>query len=60
MDRRVGGESGGALYRWDGRITTKHPSDVLLAKMCQVARVLDAWVQGDDGECYDARRMRPP
>ncbi|MFJ8098330.1 hypothetical protein [Streptomyces griseofuscus] len=47
-------EPGGALYWRDGRIAAKHPSDVLLAKMCQMARVLNTRVQGDDGEDYDA------
>ncbi|MET9396089.1 hypothetical protein [Kitasatospora sp. NPDC002965] len=37
-----------------GRIAAKHPSDALVAKMCQLAKVLDARVQGDDGEYYDS------
>ncbi|MGW4895052.1 hypothetical protein ACWEQL_22690 [Kitasatospora sp. NPDC004240] len=47
-------ELGEAMYWREGRIVAKHPSDPLLAKMCQVARVLEARVQGDDGEYYDA------
>ncbi|MFJ9461349.1 hypothetical protein ACIRST_40555 [Kitasatospora sp. NPDC101447] len=37
-----------------GRIVSKNPSDAVIATMCQVAKVLDARVQGDDGEYYDA------
>ena len=41
------------LYWSAGRIVAKHPTDALITKMCQVARVLGARVQGDDGEYYD-------
>ncbi|MEU1180828.1 hypothetical protein ABZ464_24870 [Streptomyces sp. NPDC005820] len=37
-----------------GRIVSKNPNDALIATMCKVADVLDARVQGDDGEYYDA------
>ncbi|WP_224277024.1 hypothetical protein [Streptomyces sp. LS1784] len=37
-----------------GRIVSKNPSDAVIATMCQVAKVLNARVQGDDGEYYDA------
>ncbi|MER7735636.1 hypothetical protein ABTX80_32585 [Streptomyces erythrochromogenes] len=37
-----------------GRIVSKNPSDAVIATMCQVAKVLEARVQGDDGEYYDA------
>jgi hypothetical protein len=37
-----------------GRIVSKHPSEAVIAKMCEVAKVLEARVQGDDGEYYDA------
>jgi hypothetical protein len=36
-----------------GRIVARHPSDALLVKMCQLAKILGARVQGDDGEYYD-------
>ncbi|MFB7260449.1 hypothetical protein [Streptomyces nojiriensis] len=36
-----------------GRIVSKNPSDAVIARMCEVAKTLDARVQGDDGECYD-------
>ncbi|WP_327675542.1 hypothetical protein [Kitasatospora sp. NBC_00458] len=42
-----------ALWWSAGRISAKHPGDELLAKMCRLARALDARVQGDDGEYYD-------
>ncbi|WP_327072233.1 hypothetical protein OG196_01125 [Kitasatospora purpeofusca] len=42
------------LWWRTGRIAAKNPSDALVAKMCQLAKVLDARVQGDDGEYYDA------
>ncbi|MEV4334791.1 hypothetical protein AB0K02_30465 [Streptomyces sp. NPDC049597] len=36
----------------EGVITVKNPDDVLLAKMKAVAALLNAKVQGDDGEDY--------
>ncbi|MFD7639588.1 hypothetical protein ACFV4P_02950 [Kitasatospora sp. NPDC059795] len=42
------------LWWTAGRIVSKNPSDAVIATMCQVAKVLDARVQGDDGEYYDA------
>jgi hypothetical protein len=36
-----------------GRIVSKNPSDAVIAKMYEVARLLDARVQGDEGEYYD-------
>lgn len=42
-----------ALHWSEGRIVSKHPSSVVIAKMCQLARELGARVQGDDGEFYD-------
>ncbi|MGW4379572.1 hypothetical protein [Kitasatospora sp. NPDC004531] len=36
-----------------GRIVSKNPSDAVIAKMREVAKLLDARVQGDDGEYYD-------
>ncbi|MGW5663948.1 hypothetical protein ACWEWG_28320 [Streptomyces sp. NPDC003758] len=41
------------LWWRSGRIVAKHPTDALIAKMCQVAKALGARVQGDDGEYYD-------
>ncbi|MGW3327480.1 hypothetical protein [Streptomyces virginiae] len=37
-----------------GRIVSKNPSDVVIARMCRVAKMLDARVQGDVGEYCDA------
>ncbi len=37
----------------DGNITTKNPSESMLRKMLEIADLLDARVQGDDGEVYD-------
>ena len=37
-----------------GRIVSKNPSDAVIATMREVAVVLEAKVQGDDGEHYDA------
>ncbi|MFI7503948.1 hypothetical protein ACIBVL_36815 [Streptomyces sp. NPDC049687] len=37
-----------------GLIVSKNPSDAVIATMCKVAKMLDARVQGDDGEYYDA------
>jgi len=42
----------GALGWYGGEITTKNPDEALIAKMVQIARKLDARVQGDDGEIY--------
>lgn len=37
-----------------GRIVARRPSAALIAKMCELAKILGARVQGDDGEYYDA------
>ncbi|PBC71127.1 hypothetical protein BX265_5708 [Streptomyces sp. TLI_235] len=37
-----------------GRTVSKNPSDAVIATMREVADVLEAKVQGDDGEYYDA------
>ncbi|MFD0403203.1 hypothetical protein ACFVHI_34595 [Kitasatospora sp. NPDC127121] len=42
------------MWRTAGRIVSKNPSDAVIATMCRVAKVLNARVQGDDGEYYDA------
>jgi hypothetical protein len=39
-------------YR-EGRVVVKNPDDQILGKMVEIARDLDANVQGDDGERYD-------
>lgn len=54
-EQKVGIE---ALHRGQGLVSAKHPSDVLIAKMCELARRWRARVQGDDGEHYDARWRR--
>ncbi|MFJ3213143.1 hypothetical protein [Streptomyces flaveolus] len=46
-------EDGIEALHWDpGLVSAKHPGDVLIAKMCELARLLGAQVQGDDGEYY--------
>ncbi|MFF0394114.1 hypothetical protein ACFYS8_36220 [Kitasatospora sp. NPDC004615] len=44
----------GAAPMWwsSGRVVSKHPSDAVIAMMCEVAKALGARVQGDDGEWY--------
>lgn len=46
----------------DGNIEAKNPDRALVKKMVSVAAVLDATVQGDDGESYDAagNPVEPP
>lgn len=44
----------GTALHWEaGEISAKNPSDTLIAKLRQLARALNARVQGDDGEYYD-------
>jgi hypothetical protein len=38
---------------WKGSIGTKNPDEPTIRKMIQIATVLNAKVQGDDGEFYD-------
>jgi len=42
----------GALWWGGGEIVAKHPGGPLIVKMVQIARQLNAQVQGDDGEIY--------
>ncbi|MCX4566153.1 hypothetical protein ACFYMR_00410 [Streptomyces albogriseolus] len=57
MTTRPDQEDGTEALHWDqGLVSAKHPSDVLIAKMCELARRWRARVQGDDGEHYP----RPP
>ncbi|MCI3277002.1 hypothetical protein [Streptomyces cylindrosporus] len=44
---------GTALHGASGEIGAKNPSDILIAKMRQAAKALNARLQGDDGEYYD-------
>ena len=46
----------------DGQLYSKNPDEPLIRKMCGIARVLDARVQGDDGEFYDdsGKALPPP
>ena len=40
-------------FDWqDGFVFTKNPDEAILAKMLELAKALDAKVQGDDGEIY--------
>ena len=42
-----------AWFDWyAGNITTKNPDSPMIKKMVQIARKLNARVQGDDGETY--------
>jgi len=43
----------GWFFWQEGDIWTKNPSDSILQKMCSIAKLLNAKVQGDDGEIYD-------
>ncbi|MFF4401729.1 hypothetical protein [Streptomyces sp. NPDC001480] len=44
----------GAWLDWgEGQIVVKHPDELLLKKMREIAGVLGARVQGDDCEYYD-------
>lgn len=36
----------------DGRLSIKHPQDVFVRRMVELAERLDAWVIGDDAEVY--------
>ena len=42
---------------WEGNISTKNPDRAMVAKMLQMAKTLNAHVQGDDGEIYDSLRI---
>jgi len=42
-----------------GNISTKNPDGALIAKMVQLAQLLDATVQGDDGETYGSDTEAP-
>ncbi|MEU1622670.1 hypothetical protein ABZ479_35910 [Streptomyces sp. NPDC005722] len=54
MTTRPEREDATEMLHWDeGLASAKHPSDVLIAKMCDLAGHLGAKVQGDDGEHYD-------
>jgi hypothetical protein len=50
-DARESGDD--ATFEWrDGAITVEAPDRVTLARMIELAELLDAVVQGDDGEEY--------
>ena len=50
-DARESGDD--ASFEWaDGAITVHAPDQVTLRKMIEIAELLDAVVQGDDGEEY--------
>lgn len=38
---------------WKGNIYTKNPDKALVEKMIQIAQMIGARVQGDDGEFYE-------
>lgn len=42
-----------------GQVVIKNPDEPTVAKALAVARRLDAWVQGDDGETYEAASPAP-
>jgi len=37
----------------DGNVDAKNPDEEIRRKMWRLAQILNARVQGDDGECYD-------
>jgi len=42
---------GMAWFRyWNGSVTVKNPDDEIIGKMCALATILGAHVQGDEGE----------
>ncbi|MBS1511593.1 MAG: hypothetical protein JST86_12175 [Bacteroidetes bacterium] len=41
------------FYYSDGNISVKNPDGAIMKKMLQIATVLKAKLQGDDGETYD-------
>jgi len=51
-------------FDWfDGNINTKNPDDPLIDKMVEIAKHLNATVQGDDGEIYiggGSKNFLPP
>lgn len=49
-------EEGGKAWMdyFEGNITAKYPDEEILRKMHQISLALNAKVQGDDGEIYDA------
>ena len=50
----------GTWFDWsEGRISTKNPDQAILAKLLQMATLLQAKVQGDDGECYTHCNQAP-
>ena len=50
-DARKAGDD--ASFEWfEGAITVRAPDQVTLGKMIEIAELLDAVVQGDDGEEY--------
>ncbi|MER7568950.1 hypothetical protein ABTZ93_39390 [Streptomyces sp. NPDC097941] len=54
LDKHPDLDAHGAWLNWqNGWIVVKHPDDTLLKKMREIAGVLGARVQGDDGEYYD-------
>jgi hypothetical protein len=48
----------GVLWWDDGEIVSKYPNEQLLAKMLALAELLNAKVQGGDGEVYQAGGVR--
>ncbi|RKS68737.1 hypothetical protein BZB76_5864 [Actinomadura pelletieri DSM 43383] len=47
-------ETDGAWLDWrDGCVVVKNPDEVLIAKMCEIAKKFGARVQGDEGEYHD-------
>jgi hypothetical protein len=55
-----GGPAPGWIAWRAGNLETKNPDIALLRKMAAIAAVLDAQVQGDDGERYDAAGNAQP
>jgi hypothetical protein len=55
-----GSESDSGWFDWsDGRVSTKSPNRSVLKKLLQLAKKLEASVQGDDGEVYNHASQLP-
>jgi hypothetical protein len=44
---------------FEGNICSKYPEPALIQKMIEIAKLLNAKVQGDDGEIYDDHTVLP-
>ena len=42
----------------DGEIRVKNPDDEILTKLCSIAKQLNAFAQGDEGEFYENGKLK--